>query len=1692
MRSFFNFLTMIALRFRAITLVIVAVVLGLGSVAATELQQELLPPIEFPQSFVIIQVSGMTSDEVLNVVTLRVEDIVSEVPGVVNVETETTGTIGVFMFISTQFGIPQDEIRADIQEALDSVYFPGRSIRFAEGEDPQAFADELLGELTPEVLLYLGQDNPSFFFQLSPDVWSALSDETIETVIGYLASQDDAPRGEVSALELLVEAEMVPQIEALDLVASVSIEGGQTLPGEDVAGLETVDTSEEDTESLLLQLSPDAWAIVSERLGLGELNAETAASLASDVSVPAETPDLPESWQFENYRNASDLLEMASFTQTIAGVLNSFEETGIIRGALGTTEDLTPEAVETMLEIQSSLANYFEGEQLAAMSPDVLAVLQDQVELDGLSRDALAASILAREITGELELPTPEELPNPWRLSPPQIITFSFADLPLATFSIFSDAPLATPAPSDNTETEETSETDESEESDEPDPVDPTAAFNIGINPDYADVEEGPALPGLYAFFGDQLDYELDTADDLLKIQFPAEIAPLLGGDDAVAFFNLLPQLSQFGDAFLGGGGDGGDASQAIDPTAFQTLAPALIECGIAIQDLIGGADGFALDPLANGLIICPDVAVYEYLAENDPTFGSRLSPAVYALLPQEIFSLDGFAPLLGETWSALSERPELTDQPLGNADALLALGDGSAAQLLNTINAEISGQFIGYEVRLFDSLSPAVIAYLADAESDFFDTLDSDVLLKFSPDVLASLPDSVLDNLDADIAEQVTAIANGDAPSAATQIADQYESDTAPPRPNAPALNAEWQQIAGFYGVEINNAFDLIRFEDALGGPPAVFINNLFLSPNGTNFAPDLLGNMPTDAFYYIADEDPTFIQTLTPRALNLFSDDVFNQLPEETQERAQAGEVFVPNTQVTRTNGAPSLLVTIFKTGEANTVSAFAEVEEIINAIDAENDDIAVEVAFEQATFIEESISGVVLSGVLGAFFAIVNILIFLSGDTWGRNGRNITGVIITLISVGLLIAFYFIQGRDINAMIDGEPVLITALMIFGVLAGILVLLWPGRLPYPAWRATLVIAVSIPLSILSALALMRWLPEIANGALGAYDDIAFVAFLLRLAPEGLTLNIMTLSGLTVAVGRLVDDSIVVLENIFRQLQAGDMNKEEAILYATRDVSVAIFSATSIAVLVFLPLGLTGGLISEFFLPFGVAVTYTLLSSFLVAITVVPMLAYFLISAENVPAEEETVMERTYVPILSWAVGNPIRPFFILLFAIGTVVISGILFSQRPAAFLPEFGEPQISISVSMADGTGIVDTDQRVGEVEALVRDVIPPEDLVTLRTIVGGGGLDFAALLGGGGVSENIADVTISIASSENFETYALELEEAVAELPQSEDESVTVSTGTATGGGFGGFELVVSGAPLADLSTEELRALDQDVLAALNELPELEEASSNLPSAEEAGADAPITYIRVCGDEGCSPAVVYTGDLNTEDTINFTTAAIEAIETNVELPDGVSVGQGFDSELQTEGFSSIFTAMIIASVMIVVILVVVFRSPLYWIAVFLSVIVAPIGAAVALTITDRVLGISSLIGLLMLLGLVVTNAIVLIDRVGSNRQERGMDLYTAIVEAGRRRLRPILMTALTTIIGLIPLALGISEGAIIAAELGTVVIGGIISSTLLMLIVVPSAYYLLALLNDRILGLFGAGSSDNTDYEKEKTN
>ncbi len=1663
MRSFFNLLTQVALRFRGITLAIVALIMSLGVIAASELKQELLPPIEFPQTIILAQVSGMTSEQVLNIVTERVEDALLEIPEIVNVESQTSGTFGVVITASNDFGLDQEMLRDEMRAVLDDVWFPLRSIQPGEGESAAEFSAQLLNDLTPDVLVYLARRDPNFLFQLSPDVWAQLPDETIRVLAAYLAQQTNAPSDEKSALENLVGQEVIPQLETIDLVANIQVSGGQLLPGEQVPAFSTAAEGIEPT-SLLLQLTPETWAIISQRLD--EVGAQDESSVAAlqeiAVEIPQEAPMLPDSWQMDHFNDASDLVEMRSLTRTLAGVLNDFYATGEIVGPLGQTDDLTPETINRMLELDPTMAQYFESEQLVAMSPEVFDALPDDLRLDGFTRDDLAAASLARSVTGRSVEPEPVNLPSAWRIQPPQLITFSFADIPLATFSVFSTASPDEAEPVTQAEdgTEDTANAGNSS-------TNADEAVAQDQSQQSASIPAGPALPQLYTLFGDFLEVSLDTADDLITLQLPQEFAQFAGARDGAGLLNLLAQLdtllSQAGDAPLPEGADTG-LPDFSDPAALTQFVPALNECGIGLLNLNSPDFSFS-----EALIGCLNADVMSFVVENDPTFVDRLQPVVFEYFAPEVLDVEGISPLLGEAWDTLASRPEFDEMPLRTADDVLELGDGSASSVLNTINVEVPERFAGYEVRLFNSLTPTVLNYFANEEEDFYSNLDSAVLLKFSPAALEAVPDALIETLPEDVTRQLNEIASGEMPSAAEQLADDYASDVPPARPDAPALNSEWETIAGFIGIELNNAYDFFRFPDATG-TPAQFINGLFNTAGGASFAPNLLGNMPAEAFFYIAEEDPNFIAELGPQALNLLPEEIYQELPQSARDRAEAGEVFVPTTAVTRTNGAPSLLITVYKDADTNTVEAYNAVESLINEIDAENDNIAVEVAFEQASFIEESVSSVVTSGILGAVFAIVNILIFLSGGIWGGQGRRITGLVVLLISA-LFLGFLFVSnGSSVEALLSNEVVLLTAMGIIGAVAGVGVLLWPGRLPYPSWRPTLVIAVSIPLSILSALALMRWLPPFMNELLQPYASSAIVAFLLRLFPENLTLNIMTLSGLTVAVGRLVDDSIVVLENIFRQMQAG-MEKREAVLYATRDVSVAIFSATSIAVVVFLPLGLTGGITAEFFLPFGLAVTYTLLSSFLTAITVVPALAYMLLTVESIPEETETWMQRIYVPGLKWLLKTTPRRIAVVLLAVLSAGFGFFLFSQRPAAFLPDFGEPQISISVEMPQGTGIIETNDLVTEMEEAVREIVPEEQLITVRTIVGGGGLSFETLFGGGGVSENVADITLRIAGSEGLETYTDDLRSSAIEI--FGEDHVNVSIGSLTSQGFGGFEVVVSGA-----DQQTLVEYNDEVVAVLESFDELSNVSSNLA---EADADGPPTFIRVDGE----PALSYTGELDTDDTINFATEAIETLEEEIAFPEGVEIGQGFDTELQTEGFADIFVAMGIALVIVVVILVLVFQSPVYWFAVIFSVIVAPVGAAVALTLTDRVLGISALIGLLMLLGLVVTNAIVLIDRVGSNRKERGMALYDALVEAGGRRIRPILMTALTTIIGLLPLSLGLSEGAIIAAELGTVVIGGIISSTLLTLIVVPAAYYLFTPVHDAFARLFNGGGEQGAE-------
>lgn len=1625
MRALFTAVTAFSLRFRLLTLLMAVAVLVAGGYAVTQLNQELLPPVEFPQTIVLSQVSGLTSEEVLSLLTERLEAELSKIPEVVNIESTTTGAFGSVLTLLNDFGIDREQLLDDVQRVVDSVWLPLRWIVPAEGQDADAFADALLADLTPDVLLYLASVDSNFLFQLETEVWASLSPETTQTLLAYLANLPARDESGKSALQRLVEQELVPQLVALPNIASIQVSGGQALPGEVVATqLSGVQSDEE--RSQLLQLSPDVWAAATGKLqdlNLGALDADAIAKLSTpamlDLVAAADfdaAPALPESWMRAGFKDASDIAEVRTLTTTIAGVVNGLRNNGRIVGSLGKTDDLTPEIVTQLLDVAPSLVNYLNAEHLAALPQEVFDVLPADfiAGLDGFTRDALAAKVLAEQITGESGQLAPVNLPSQWRISAPQMLTFSFASLPLATYSVYvpaanvPDAPVVDEEPAESTTTEATPETVVTEE--------------------IVEIPEGPALPLPFSLMGGFLGLELNTADDLINLQLPESLAAQFGSSSlrAADLFNFLLLLS--------------------DPSQLPEGAPSL---PVSPDLLIGGLSAEA----------------FEFLAEYEPTFVSTLTLPVYDYLSDAVLATDVANPALADTWDALSAQPQFAATALKTAADVVTVGAGKPSAVLNAINAGIPAEFAGYEVRLFDSLTPGILRYWGLREAGFYDALMSDVYLKMSAETLASLPADALAAQDTAVGETVAAIATGTEPSAYDRLREQYTLDVPPADPNAPALNTDWALIGDFLGVELDTADDFFRFfPDA-----TVFFNDLFNSAQGASFAPNLFGNMSAEAWAYMSARDPQMLNNLRMEALQLIAPDVMAGLPAEVQERAASGGTpFVPTSTVTRNDGASSLLVTVYKEGDANTVQAYYDTQAVIEEIQAHNPEIVVSTAFEQSSFIEESISGVAHEGVTGALFAMIVILMFLSSGRWDNSPRRWTGLILLALAI---VGFFVFVGSSAQSAGSLEQawnqtdIIVQVILLVAAAAGLFSLLWPGHLPIPAWRATLVIGVSLPLSVFAAFALMHWLPPFVHGILKPIaSGSPILTFILRLFPESLTLNIMTLSGLTVAVGRIVDDSIVVLENAFREIQQGG-DKRKAVLKGTADVSSAIFVATLVTVVVFLPLGLTGGLIGEFFLPFGLAVTYSLMASFVVAITIVPVLMVMFIHADDIHEEENGALNGVYDKALKWALSGTGTNWAVLAVAALTMVFSVVLFGTRPAAFLPELGELQINVEVEMPPGTKILETDTRVRELEAFINGLIPADELHSLRTTVGGGGMSIESFLGGSSVSENAANIVITADGDKpRLETLATQIK---AESDKIFGEGVaSVAVASLSTGGFGGFKIVVSG------PQEDLEKMDAAVIAAIGSVEGIDNVSSNLSIAAAAGPNAPQTYLRVDG----RPALNYSADLSTENTIGVTTQAIAAVEAISDWPPDLTVGQGYDSEVQTAGFAGLFTAMGIALIIVVGILVLSLGSLVYWIAIILSVFVAPVGAAVALTLTNRVLGISAMIGMLMLIGIVITNAVVLIDRVRQNVAS-GHSMYDSLIEAGERRLRPILMTALATIIALVPLAIGLSEGALIASELGTVVIGGLVSSTLLTLLVVPVAYSLLTPIHRLLTGKRG---------------
>jgi len=987
-------------------------------------------------------------------------------------------------------------------------------------------------------------------------------------------------------------------------------------------------------------------------------------------------------------------------------------------------------------------------------------------------------------------------------------------------------------------------------------------------------------------------------------------------------------------------------------------------------------------------------------IASFAPQMLDELTPEMLLAMPLDALAalpLDYLARLDADTQAALAQRaaeattevePEATDESPALPESWLALAEGaempvpvefetaadlqnnpfgmSVADLLNIVVASAPDE----APVLMGDLTPEIVLWWAEQDAGFYQELSPEIVALLSDEVLALLPEEVLTG------------------------AAETEEET----DDSPALPESWLALAEETESPVPLAFETAA--DLQNNALGMSVAELFNLMVSSGLLPDpaaLMGDLTPEVFLWWVEQDAEFLPTLEPSTLRLLSPDVLSALPQDFMGALEPGlraelegiasgeiEAFIPTDSINRTNGQPSLALTVYKNTEANTVSVTQAVFDRLEELVSENGKLRTDTVFDQAGFIEESITGVAREGGLGALFAVLVILLFLSG---------------------------FVNGRY-------------------------------KL---SWRSTLVTAVSIPLSVMMGFALLKWLPPTFNSILlplaESAKDVAvigsLVSFLLKLFPTGVTLNIMTLSGMTVAVGRVVDDSIVVLENIYRHIQRGE-DPRRAVIDGTRDVAIPIFASTVTTVVVFLPIGLMGGLIGNFFLPFGMTVTYALLSSFVVAITVVPLLAYLFIRREHLPpAQEETALQKVYTPVLKWALSHRL---WTLVVAIAIFMGSLWLLGQRPQTFIPDLGESTINVNVDLPNGTTMADTDGLVREMETALAEM---DGVQVYQSQVGTiGGME--AFFIGSSIDQSVAAIDVYAASQGDMER----LTGAVRQQAEAifGVENVTVSVGGLMGGATSGFDLVVAGPP------EALAEIDDQIIQTLEKVAGLVNVSSNLVTGG--------VIIRVNGQ----PAARYSGDIESRDTMGVLADGKSAVEEMEGLPDDVTVSEGFVAQVQTEGFAQSGQALLISIVVVYLVMVATFGSLAHPFVILFSLPLAVVGAALGLWVTNKVVGISAMVGLMMLVGIVVTNAIVLIDRVRVNRRERGMGIYDALVEAGRTRLRPILMTAIAAILALVPLGLGLTEGALIASDLAVVVIGGLLTSTLLTLLVVPVAYSL----------------------------
>ncbi|MEO3944939.1 efflux RND transporter permease subunit [Gorillibacterium sp. CAU 1737] len=719
-----------------------------------------------------------------------------------------------------------------------------------------------------------------------------------------------------------------------------------------------------------------------------------------------------------------------------------------------------------------------------------------------------------------------------------------------------------------------------------------------------------------------------------------------------------------------------------------------------------------------------------------------------------------------------------------------------------------------------------------------------------------------------------------------------------------------------------------------------------------------------------------------------------------------------------ISRLNGQDALFAAVTKESNANAVSLSKAIHKTVERLNEEHEGkFKIEVFFDTSDFVVDSVNSMMREVLVGALFATIIILLFL---------RNI-------------------------------------------------------------RITLITIISIPLSL------------------------ALTLYLLSLS--GVTLNIITLGGVAVAVGRLVDDSIVVIENIYRRLQKESFSVK-MIIEATGEVATAITASTITTVAVFLPMSLLKGALQQMLLPFALTVTYSLLASLLVALTVVPLLSSKLMKRTKHKEHREP---KRFIRFLEWNLGHKIIPLtLVILLFFGSIAA----YIMLPKGAMSSQDSSFMSVTLQYPSDTphdkvveegirleGFLDAQPEIKYVlmqngnsaESARWGSVSSPTLVTLSLVLNDG-KDAEALearingikdqykdavltagimnlMGGGSTSiyvDIVGDDSAKLATLAKEAVQKIKPISGVTKVESNEENTkpvfrVEVDPTLANGQDIAQqLQGMLNPIPIGTLTLDNrLSTVQLEPLADPGNLEELKKLTL-------AAATGPVPLSSVASVKAVEePSILYHKD--TKPYVRITVDAdpkklskvgedVQEAMGKLTVPKDLSLLVGGASADQSSDMSSLLQVLLVSIGLVYLIMVLTFKTLRGPLAIVMSLPLAAIGAVIGLLVTRITPDYTALFGALMLVGIVVTNAIVLIDRVRHN--EATMTIRESLLEAAATRMRPILMTALATICAMFPLLFGEAEmGSIVSKSLAIVVVGGLTAATFLTLIIVPIVYELL---------------------------